>query len=300
MGPMAISTGSRRWPWWGWAGVALVAVFWPLNWGLEGMRTHWGFFPLWLGYCLTVDALTLRRTGSSPVFRSRVRYLGLFVASVPAWWLFELINQHTRNWIYLSEPIGGLEHALLASLSFSTVMPAVFGTAELAASFGWLRRLPLGPRIGPSRRVTVTFLVAGLAMLALLLLWPRVFFPCVWLSVYFILEPVNARLGHRTLLDDTARADWRRVVALWAGCLVCGFFWELWNSLSYPKWTYDVPFVGFGRIFEMPVLGYGGYLPFSLELFALYHLLAGIVGGDREPYVLPPRLDHDGPRDHRR
>ena len=30
---------------------------WPLNWGLEGMRSHVGFFPLWLGYCLTVDAL---------------------------------------------------------------------------------------------------------------------------------------------------------------------------------------------------------------------------------------------------
>ena len=28
----------------------------------------------------------------------------------------------------------------------------------------------------------------------------------------------------------------------------------------------------------MPVLGYGGYLPFALELFALYHLFAGILG----------------------
>jgi hypothetical protein len=27
----------------------------------------------------------------------------------------------------------------------------------------------------------------------------------------------------------------------------------------------------------MPVLGYGGYLPFSLELFALYHLLAWLM-----------------------
>jgi len=157
-----MSEPAKRFPFHGWLGLILVTVFWAVNWGLDGLRTHWGFFPLWLGYCLTVDALTLRRTGSSPLFRSRVRYLGLFAASVPAWWLFELVNQRTRNWIY------------------------------------------------------------------------------------------------------------------------------------------DVPSVGFGRVFEMPILGYGGYLPFSLELFALYHLLAGIVGGDREPYVLPPRLDHDGPRDHRR
>ena len=31
--------------------------------------------------------------------------------------------------------------------------------------------------------------------------------------------------------------------------------------------------VGFGKIFEMPVLGYLGYLPFGLELYPLAHLL---------------------------
>jgi hypothetical protein len=28
----------------------------------------------------------------------------------------------------------------------------------------------------------------------------------------------------------------------------------------------------------MPILGYGGYLPFSMELFALYHLVVGLLG----------------------
>ncbi|SVE30805.1 uncharacterized protein METZ01_LOCUS483659, partial [marine metagenome] len=55
------STGGP-WPIHGWLGLGLIAVFWPLNWMLTGLRTHWGFFPLWLGFCLTVDALTLRRT----------------------------------------------------------------------------------------------------------------------------------------------------------------------------------------------------------------------------------------------
>ena len=92
---------SPKWPSHGWIGLALVAIFWPLNWCLDGIRTHWAFFPLWLGYCLTVDGLTLARTGSSLLSRSRRGYIGLFAASVPAWWLFELINQRTRNWIYL-------------------------------------------------------------------------------------------------------------------------------------------------------------------------------------------------------
>jgi hypothetical protein len=50
----------------------------------------------------------------------------------------------------------------------------------------------------------------------------------------------------------------------------------MWNYYSYPKWVYNVPFLGFARVFEMPILGYGGYLPFSLELFALYHLVVGL------------------------
>jgi hypothetical protein len=32
------------------------------------------------------------------------------------------------------------------------------------------------------------------------------------------------------------------------------------------------------HIFEMPALGYGGYLPFGLELFALYHFVIGLLG----------------------
>ena len=45
-------------------------IFWTLNWGLSGLRTQWAFFPLWLGYCLTIDGLVLWRTGTSLLTRS--------------------------------------------------------------------------------------------------------------------------------------------------------------------------------------------------------------------------------------
>ena len=41
----------------GWLGLFLLAVCWPLNWTLPGLRTAYLFFPLWLGYILVVDAL---------------------------------------------------------------------------------------------------------------------------------------------------------------------------------------------------------------------------------------------------
>ena len=57
-------------------------------------------------------------------------------------------------------------------------------------------------------------------------------------------------------------------LALAFAALICGFFWEFWNYWAVPKWTYTVPYVGFFKIFEMPLLGYLGYLPFGLELYA--------------------------------
>ena len=44
-------------------------------------------------------------------------------------------------------------------------------------------------------------------MLALLLLWPRYFFPFLWLSVYFILDPVNVWLRKPSLLQYIAKAS---------------------------------------------------------------------------------------------
>ena len=132
---------TSRWPAYGRFGLALVAVAWGLNWSLRGLRTHLLFFPLWLGYCLVVDAWVLARTGSSLLARGRARFAGLFLLSAPAWWLFEAINARTRNWIYLGrEAFSAPEYFLLASIAFSTVMPAVFETAELVRSLLRSRR----------------------------------------------------------------------------------------------------------------------------------------------------------------
>ncbi len=270
----------------GWLGLSLIAVFWPLNWLLTGPRTHWGFFPLWLGYCLAVDAWVLYRRGTSLLTRNWRKYVGLFALSAPVWWLFEALNWRTQNWHYAGrELFTDLEYGMLASLSFSTVMPAVFGTAELVASFGFVRRLGRGPVVRPGRRTTLAFFVVGLGMLALMVAWPLYFFPFIWLWAYFVVEPVNVWLGNRSLAEGTQAGDWRPVVALWLGGLVCGFFWEMWNFFSYPKWMYTVPWVDFWRVFEMPLLGYGGYLPFALELYALYHLVVGLLGQKSTDYV---------------
>ena len=76
------------------------------------------------------------------------------------------------------------------------------------------------------------------------------------------------------------------MVALAIGCMICGFFWEMWNIYSYPKWMYDVPGLNRMHVFEMPLPGYLGYIPFSFELFAVYHLLTRTKTNQESYYVI--------------
>lgn len=263
----------------GWIGITLIIIFWMLNWSLPGLRTHWIFFPLWLGFCLTIDALVLYRSGTSLLTRNWQRYIGLFLLSAPVWWIFEATNQRLQNWHYLgAENFSPLVFSLWATLSFTTVIPAVFGATELAASFNLFHRQPRLPAVRPDLPTTLGFFIAGLVMFALMIAYPRIFFPFIWLSIFFILEPINIWLGFPALTRWLIHRDWRSVLTLWTGVLITAFFWEMWNYFAYPKWIYTVPWGGWFHIFEMPLLGYFGYLPFALELYAMYNLVNGILG----------------------
>jgi len=255
-------------------GLALLAICWPLNWTLPGLRTAYFFFPLWLGYILFVDGVVERRTANSLWMRSPRDFVLLFVASSPVWWIFELINHRTGNWEYLgSHTFTPLEYYALCTLSFSTVMPAVFETAELVRSFRWMERFNSGLRIEPTPKLNTGIFLSGVAMFVLTLAWPRDCYPFVWMSLLLILEPMNCWLGRRNFLQYLRDGDWRPIICLAVGALICGFFWELWNFYSWPKWIYHTPGAQFLHVFEMPLLGYLGYIPFALELFALKNFI---------------------------
>jgi len=254
----------------GWIGLLLIAVCWPLNWIVPGVRTSYLFFPLWLGYILVVDALVWKRLGSSFWSRSRKDFVLLFFISAPVWWLFELMNLRTANWEYLGrELVSPLQFNLLATISFSIVVPAVFETAALVHSFGWIHRFACGPRIPATRAVFIGLFIIGVAMLFAMLVWPKIFYPFAWTSLVLIFEPINYWTGRPYFLAELRNGDWRLVMSLTVGVLVCALFWEMWNYYSFPKWTYHIPGLAFFHIFEMPLLGYGGYIPFALELYAL-------------------------------
>jgi hypothetical protein len=265
----------RRFPGYGVAALTLCLTAWASSWLRIDPFYRYSFFPLWFGYIFFMDALVVMRRGQSLLTRTRWRYIQLFLASSVFWWVFEGLNIPVQNWHYkLDQPYSPLAYFLIASLNFSTVLPAVMETGEFLSTFK-----PLHPRLPASNpglrlplRVLALVEVVGIACFILPWIFPRYFFGMVWLCVVLILDPINNLLGRKSALAHIAVGDWRFFVLPLAG-LTCGFFWELWNYYALPKWYYTIPYVGFGKIFEMPFLGYSGYLPFALELFAMYQFI---------------------------
>ncbi len=267
-------------PWWGWLGLAAGMTGWLLAW----TRFPWfaplqsfTFSPLWFAYIVVVNALTFRRTGGCMMLdRTRV-FAGLFLASAFFWWFFEYLNRFVQNWYY--EGIGDLapwQYFIFATLPFSTVLPAVMGTYELLKTYPDLSAglddfMPLRIR-HPRRWAAVTVVISALG-LAGIGIRPDVLFPLLWLAPLLILTSIQTLAGQDTVLSGMERGGWRRVWLLALSALICGFFWEMWNYHSLAKWIYAVPYVNRFHIFEMPILGYAGYLPFGLECAAI----AGLV-----------------------
>jgi hypothetical protein len=264
----------------GWAGAGICAVGWITAWLPSHPLSAASFVLLWVGLIFTVDGLVYLRRGTSPAHAQPWKFAQMFAFSVPCWWLFEAFNARVQNWHYLLDrPYGftwnAVSYNVMATLCFSTVLPAVMEMTALITTLA-----PLRPRLTHDdpeprvpRAIRAGVFLTGLVALAAPLLWPHYFFGLIWLGPLLALDAVNATLGRRSTVGHLRAGDMRFVAALALAALCCGGFWEMWNYWSLPKWQYTIPFVGFAKIFEMPVLGYLGYLPFGVELFALYQFL---------------------------
>lgn len=278
-----------RVPLYAWGGAALNLAAWVSSWGRVG-PWRYTFFALWFGFILVLDGLNVARSGTSPLRRGALAFAGLFLCSIPFWWVFEWLNTPVQNWHYvLDQPYSALVFFLIASLNFSTVLPAVMEIAELYASIPALRPRLTPPAPGPRvpTRWAAALLGIGLLSIALPFLFPRYAFGLIWLCLVFLLDPINNLARRKSTLGHLLARDWRFLVILPLAGLTCGFFWEMWNFFALPKWYYTVPFVDAApHLFEMPLPGYLGYLPFALELFAMYQILLLLIGNRKDNLVI--------------
>ena len=282
---------ASRFPWWGWAGLAGGAAWWVLAWSrfpwFATLQMH-TFTPLWISYILVINAWTYRRTGACMLTHRTGYFLALFPVSAAFWWFFEYLNRFVENWHYVGGVSGMTPAAyfVFATLPFSTVLPAVLGTREWLASFSRFDRAFRAWAPAPwfvRREIGWGLLVVSGLGLAGIARWPDQLFALVWVAPAVVLVGLQIACGRTAgLAGELAAGDWRRAVTVALAALICGFWWEMWNAGSLARWVYSVPYVHTYPVFEMPLLGYAGYLPFGLECLVIGDWVMSLVK-DRGP-----------------
>jgi len=225
---------------------------------------------------MAADALLLKLRGRSLLIHRGRQFLAMLPISVFIWLLFEAYNFRINNWSYYVAPMPTWLRWLSYAIAYATVLPAIFITSDLVET---ISGRPSGksasecdPALpGVSARPSPVFLVLGCALTLLPLLLPRYFFPAVWVGPILLLDPLLEKVKIRSLSSSVHAGDRRRIWNLMLGGLLCGLLWEFMNYWAGSKWIYTVPFFGKWKLFEMPVLGYLGFLPFALECWILYH-----------------------------
>jgi hypothetical protein len=278
----------RPFPWWGWTGLVLCLLSWLLAW--QRLTWFWlfqphTFLPIWAGFILAVNALAVKRSGSCLLLRRPIGFALLFPASAIFWWIFEFFNRFVQNWYYTGiEGMGPGQYSYFSSMAFATVLPGVLSMIDLLLTFpalgnGLARCRPI--RLSAPLWIPAVLLAfAGLG-LALIGIFPDQLFALLWVSPLLIALCLQRLAGRPTLLHPLSHGDWRPVVVSALAALTCGLFWEMWNTSSLARWTYSIPYVQRFYLFEMPILGYGGYLPFGLECLLAGSLVIGNPFGNR-------------------
>ncbi|MBI2499614.1 hypothetical protein HYV88_05210 [Candidatus Woesearchaeota archaeon] len=262
--------------WYGLVGI-LIIVLMEINFFFKIQPFASWYFPIiWIGYILVLDAINKKISGKSLISDNKNNFFGILIISALFWWVFEFTNLSVHNWGYIGI-MGDLRlRNLFGLLSFATVLPAFFETYELIRNIHLFDKLKLKKKHDITKRFLHTMMVIGIIFFILPLLFPKLAFPLVWLSFYFILDPINYLHKQPSIIKHIKDRNLAIPLSLLLAGIIMGFFWEFWNFYALPKWTYNIPFVSFFKIFEMPLLGYLGYFPFAFELYVMYFFVQSL------------------------
>jgi hypothetical protein len=241
--------------------------------------TAWATPACWWGYILAVDAWIHRRKGSSPLTTRRDVFVAQCILSVAFWCLFEAYNRLMPGWKYVNLTSHLPTRFVGYALSFATIMPGLFLTCELLQTYD----LFAGARL-PRVRWTNAALSASVIVGAVFCVAPPFFsepargylWAFVWTGWFFLLEPINYWRGAQSIYRDWEHGSLTRTLQLFATGAICGGLWEFWNMWAFTKWVYVFPLGQNLKFFEMPLVGFLGFLPFALEYFVMFHFIASL------------------------
>lgn len=274
--PAPGASPDRRLPRYALAGAAIIVVGEVLLFAGVRLVAEWFTPIMWTGYILLVDGLIRRRKGTSLLSDYPLEFALLAVISIGSWVIFEGYNVLLKNWRYVGLPDNMVVRYAGYAWSFATISPGMFLTYELLEDIFPGRNPAESPRL--PNPVFWGFAVLGLACMMIPFMWPSTYMtPLVWMGFAFFLDPINGRFGDRSFLAEFFTGRVRSMPLMFLAGLVCGILWEFWNYWAITKWEYEVPYLGHIKVFEMPVLGFLGFMPFAVESYAIYIFVRRLI-----------------------
>jgi hypothetical protein len=211
-----------------------------------------------------LDALNVLKWKSSLMTADCKLFWGSMVpVSLMFWLFFEYLNLLYSQWIYLDAPSNKATATILTALSFSTVIPLVIEVLWYFIGPVEDIKLPENMRnfISSYRRFFPVFAIALLAgLLVVRTFWT---IQAMWFIPFFLFISFT----------PTAHAAASKLksfhVSIVVAALLSGLIWETINYRATTKWVYLL-LPKSPHLFEMPLPGYLGYVPFAFSVLAVY------------------------------
>lgn len=261
--------------------VAELSIFFKINFILEY------FFPIvWWGFILLIDAIVFKLQKNSLISTRFSTFISLVIISAPLWYIFDLYNLFFySNWQYVIG-IPNLLRPAFGMISFATVFPAIFETADFlkalhleryAADYVEKKKIKIPKiRIKINKILLFSMIILGLVCLIIPFTMPKSPLALLgWVGFFLLLDPINYMHNDPSIISYIKKRKFLTPLAYFIAGYICGFFWEFWNYWARTKWYYTVPHLG-PKIFEMPILGYLPYGFFALEVFSMYYFTRGL------------------------
>lgn len=234
--------------------------------GASQPLTDYAYAILWWGLLPIADAWNESRRGLS-LWRGRSgHFLSITIpVSVLFWLLFEVLNLAAPQWRYR----GGIENiyaqTLFGFISFATVIPIMVESYWMVGGeFCLPERFAAFFRAWRFSSILLGLILASIPFVNHVF-W---FNQGIWLAPAFVLLPFTAA--------KPCGSAGRFARALVFSGLLAGFFWELLNYWSRTQWEYLI-LPSAPHLFQMPLPGYLGFIPFALTALVVYLLQLSIA-----------------------
>jgi hypothetical protein len=272
-----------KFPVWFWAGLIIWLLSLIFLWSKpSGVVWIYKFADIlaWWGFTFMIDGYVYVRSGGRSLVSIRHRELvGIAFASMFGWMFFEYLNFFVNdNWYYpQGHQLPPAEFLCFSILASTAVFPISFEFYSLFNTFKSFKlKYSKGPKIIIPQWIKYTMFVLCLLIMFVISFYPNILFFTVWICPLVLLALLLDNLKIWSPFNPVKDGNWSPLLLIALSWVFAGLCVECWNYFSADHstgaiitentlyWAYSIPFVNVFHLFEMPLLGYMGYLPYGI------------------------------------